>query len=216
MIKIIIIDDHVLVRAGMREMLQEVKGISVLADAGTGSEGIELVRRHDPDLVILDLKLPDQPGLEVTQKILKIKPDLKILVVSSVVNDLFLFRLLEAGAQGYLTKDAKKEELIHAIKSVYTGQRVISTQLAKRLALAKTDYKKANIFADISEREMEVMMMLIRGIPVREMAEKLNISHKTIHSYRSRIFEKLNVKTDLAVTLLAIHHGLIILEEGPV
>ncbi len=213
MIRIIIVDDHVLVRAGMREMLQEVKGISVVGDAGTGSEGIELVRRFDPDLVILDLKLPDQPGLEVTQKILKIKPDIKILVVSSVVNDLFLFRLLEAGAQGYLTKDAKKEELIQAIKSVYTGQRVISQQLAKRLALAKTDYKKDNIFADISEREMEVMMMLIRGVPVKEMAEKLNISHKTIHSYRSRIFEKLNVKTDLAVTLLAIHHGLILLEQ---
>lgn len=216
MIRIIIIDDHVLVRAGMREMLQEVKGISVVGDAGTGSEGIELVRRFDPDLVILDLKLPDQPGLEVTQKILKIKPDIKILVVSSVVNDLFLFRLLEAGAQGYLTKDAKKEELIQAIKSVYTGQRVISQQLAKRLALAKADYKKDNIFADISEREMEVMMMLIRGVPVKEMAEKLNISHKTIHSYRSRIFEKLNVKTDLAVTLLAIHHGLILLEQESV
>ncbi len=213
MIKIIIIDDHVLVRAGMREMLKEVKGISVVGDVGTGSEGIELVRRLDADIVILDLKLPDLPGLEVTQKILKINPEIKILVVSSVVNDLFLFRLLEAGAQGYLTKDAKKEELIQAIKSVYTGQRVISPQLAKRLALAKTDYKKDNIFADISEREMEVMMMLIQGIPVKEMAEKLNISHKTIHSYRSRIFEKLNVKTDLAVTLLAIHHGLITLEE---
>lgn len=213
MIKIIIIDDHVLVRAGMREMLKEVKGISVVGDVGTGSEGIELVRRLDADIVILDLKLPDLPGLEVTQKILKINPEIKILVVSSVVNDLFLFRLLEAGAQGYLTKDAKKEELIQAIKSVYTGQRVISPQLAKRLALAKTDYKKDNIFADISEREMEVMMMLIQGIPVKEMAEKLNISHKTIHSYRSRIFEKLNVKSDLAVTLLAIHHGLIMLEE---
>jgi two-component system invasion response regulator UvrY len=213
LIKIILIDDHVLVRAGMREMLQEVKGISVIGDTGTGSEGVEMVRRLDPDLIILDLKLPDQPGLEVTQKILKIKPDIKILVVSSIVNDLFLFRLLEAGAQGYLTKDAKKEELIQAIKAVYSGQRVISPQLAKRLALAKTDYKKDNIFADISEREMEVMMMLIQGIPVKEMAEKLNISHKTVHSYRSRIFEKLNVKSDLAVTLLAIHHGLITLEE---
>lgn len=215
MIKVLIIDDHVLVRSGMREMLQEVKGISVLADVGTGHEGLDLIRRLKPDIVILDLKLPDQSGLEVTQQILGIDPDIKILIVSSVINDFFLFRLLEAGARGYLTKDSKKEEFIHAVKTVYTGQRIISPQLAKRLALAKTDYKTNNIFSDISEREMEVMLMLIRGTPVKEMAEKLNISHKTVHSYRSRIFEKLNVKTDLAVTLLAIHHGLLIIEDTP-
>jgi len=196
-------------------MLQEVKGITVVGDSGTGKEGIELVRRLSPDLVILDLKLPDQSGLEVTQKILRINPDIRILIVSSVVNDLSLFRLLEAGAQGYLTKETKAEELIQAIKSISAGQRVISPQLAKRLALAKVDYKKDNLFADISEREMEVMMMVIRGISVKEMAEKLSISHKTVHSYRSRIFEKLNVKSDLAVTLLAIHHGLIVLEDSP-
>ncbi len=213
MIKTVLIDDHALVRSGIREMLQEVRGISVVGDTGTGREGIELVRRFNPDLLILDLKLPDQTGLEVTQKVLRLNPDIKILIVSSVTNDLFLFRLLEAGAHGYLTKEAKQEELVQAIKSVCAGQRVISPQLAKRLALAKTDYKKDNMFADISEREMEVMMMVIRGVPVKEMAEKLNISHKTIHSYRSRIFDKLNVKSDLAVTLLAIHHGLIVLEE---
>lgn len=214
MVTVVLIDDHALVRSGIREMLQEVKGISVVGDAGTGREGIELVRRFNPDLVILDLKLPDQTGLEVTQKILRLNLDTRILIVSSVVNDLFLFRLLEAGAHGYLTKEAKQEELVQAIKSVCSGKRVISQQLAKRLALAKTDYKKNNLFADISEREMEVMMMLIRGVSVKEIAEKLNISHKTVHSYRSRIFEKLNVKTDLAVTLLAIHNGLIVLEES--
>lgn len=212
MIKILLIDDHVLVRAGIREMLQEIKGLAVMGEAGTAREGIELTRRLNPDLIILDLKLPDQNGLEVTQKILRSHSEVKILVVSSIVNDLFLFRLLEAGAHGYITKEAKQEEFIQAIKSVMEGKTVISPQLAKRLALAKTDYKKNNIFADISEREMEVMMMVIRGIPVKEMAQRLNISHKTIHSYRNRIFEKLNVKTDLAVTLLAIHHGLIVLE----
>ncbi len=214
LIKTVLIDDHVLVRSAIREMLQEVKGVSVIGDTGTGREGVDLVQRLHPDLVILDLKLPDQTGLEVTQKILRFNPDIKILIVSSVVNDLFLFRLLEAGAHGYLTKEAKQEELIYAIKSVCAGQRIISPQLAKRLALARTDYKKDNVFNSISEREMEVLMMVVRGLSVKEMAEKLNISHKTVHSYRSRIFEKLNVKSDLAVTLLAIHHGLIILEDS--
>lgn len=214
MIKTVLIDDHVLVRSGIREMLHEVKGIAVVGDAGTGLEGIELVRRLNPDVVILDLKLPDQTGLEVTQKVLRLNPDIKILIVSSVINDLFLFRVLEAGAHGYITKEVSQEELINAIKSVVAGQRILSPQLAKRLALAKTDYKKDNVFADISDREMEVMLMVVRGVPVKDMAEKLNISHKTIHSYRSRIFEKLNVKSDLAVTLLAIHHGLIVLEDS--
>ncbi|MBS0351802.1 MAG: response regulator [Proteobacteria bacterium] len=213
MIKTVLIDDHVLVRSALREMLQEVKGVSVIGDAGTAREGIELVQKLNPDFVILDLKLPDQTGLEVTQKILRYNPDIKILIVSSVINDLFLFRLLEAGAHGYITKEAKQEELIQAIKSISAGQRVISPQLAKRLALAKTDYKKDQVFTNISDREMEVLMMVVRGMSVKEMAEKLKISHKTVHSYRSRIFEKLNVKSDLAVTLLAIHHGLIVLEE---
>ena len=215
LIKTVLIDDHQLVRSGIREMLRQEKAISVLGEAGTGREGVELVRRFNPDVVLLDLKLPDQLGLEVTQKILRISPDTKILVVTSVTHDLFLFRLLEAGAQGYLTKEASVDELVRAIQSVAAGQRVISTELAKRLALAKIDYKKDHVFDTLSEREMEVMMMLIRGMPVKEMAEKLHISYKTVHSYRSRIFEKLNVETDLAVTLLAIHHGLIVL-EGPV
>ena len=102
-----------------------------MGDAGTGREGIDLVRRFNPDLLILDLKLPDQTGLEVTQKVLRLNPDIKILIVSSVTSDLFLFRLLEAGAHGYLTKEAKQEELVQAIKSVCAGQRVISPHLAK-------------------------------------------------------------------------------------
>jgi two-component system, NarL family, invasion response regulator UvrY len=216
LIKTILIDDHQWVRSGIREMLRQEKAISVLGEAGTGREGVELVRRFNPDVVLLDLKLPDHLGLDVMQKILRVNPDTRILIVTSVIHDLFLFRLLEAGAHGYLTKEANVDELVRAIQSVAAGQRVISTQLAKRLALTKIDYKKDHVFDTISEREMEVMMMLIRGMPVKEMAEKLNISYKTIHSYRSRIFEKLNVETDLAVTLLAIHHGLIVLEDPPV
>ena len=213
MIKTVLIDDHQLVRSGIREMLRREKAISVLGEAGTGREGVELVRRFNPDVVLLDLKLPDQSGLEVMQKILRLSPDTKILIVTSVIHDLFLFRLLEAGAHGYLTKEAHVDELVRAIQSVAVGQRVISAQLAKNLALTRIDYKKGNIFDTLSEREMEVMRMLIRGMPVKEMAEKFNISYKTIHSYRGRLFEKLNVETDLAVTLLAIHHGLIVLED---
>ena len=146
MIKTILIDDHQLVRSGICEMLRQEKAISVLGEAGTGREGVELVRRFNPDVVLLDLKLPDQLGLDVMQKILRVSPDTKILIVTSVIHDLFLFRLLEAGAHGYLTKEANVDELVRAIQSVAAGQRVISTQLAKRLALTKIDYKKDNVF----------------------------------------------------------------------
>ncbi len=214
MIKTILIEDHSLVRAGIRQMLKEVKGIQVVGEAGTGNEGVQLVRDLHPHVVILDFKLPDISGLEVTNKLLRIDPDIKILIVSSAINNLFPFRLLEAGAQGYLTKDTSKEELVRAIKAVSVGQRVISPEIASRLALAKVDHKSDAAFHDLSDREMEVMMMVIRGVLVKDIADKLHLSPKTVHSYRSRIFEKLNVKNDVALTLLAIRHGVIGLEEA--
>ena len=211
--KTFLIDDHALVRTGMKQLLQDNKGIAVIGESSTGLDGIQHVKALMPDVVILDLKLPDLSGLEVTQKLLRINPDLKILIVSSITNDLFPFRLLEAGVQGYLSKDSSQEELILAIKTIFKGQRIISPKIAKRLALTPIDFKNDNIFADISPREREVMMMVIRGTPAKDIGLKLKISHKTVHSYRSRIFEKLNVKTDLALTLLAIHHGIIVMEE---
>lgn len=212
MIKILIVDDHALVRLGISEILAGIDDFTVVGEAGTGWEGLELARRLYPDVIILDLKLPDQPGLEVAQKLLGFNPHFKVLVLSAVTDDFSVFCLLEAGVHGYLSKEANPEELIQAVRAVDAGQRVLSPELAKRFELAKADHKKENMFAEISEREREVLRMIIRGITVKEMAETLHISHKTIHSYRNRLFEKLNVKTDLALTLLALHHNLIYTE----
>lgn len=214
MIKIILIDDHALVRQGIRHMLQDAKEIQIIGEAGTGTEAVQLVREVHPNVVLLDFKLPDISGLEVTTRLLRIDPSLKILVVSSAINDLFPFRLLEAGAQGYLTKDASRDELIRGIKAVNNGLRVISPEVASRLALAKIDVKSNHSFHELTDREMEVMMMVIRGDLVKDIAERLFLSPKTVHSYRSRIFEKLHVENDVALTLLAIREGLITLEEA--
>ncbi len=214
MIKIVLIEDHLLVRAGIRQMLKEVKGMQVVGEAATGLEGVQVVKDLRPDVVILDFKLPDISGLEVTHKLLRIQPDIKILIVTSAINDLFPFRLLEAGVLGYLTKGSTREELIKAVKTVALGERVISPEIASRLALAKIDYKTNSSFNSLSDREMEVMLMVIRGVSVRTIARKLHLSGKTIHSYRSRIFEKLNVKNDVALTLMAVQHGIIELEEA--
>lgn len=214
MIKTLLIDDHAIVRSGMRQMLDDVKGIQVIGEARTGNEGIQLVRELHPNVVILDFKLPDITGLEVTTRLLRIDPNIKILVVSSAVNDLFPFRILEAGAQGYLTKDSSKDQLVQAIKNIHNGQRVISPEIANRLALAKVDMQAKTAFNDLTDREMEVLMMVIRGVPVQDIADRLFLSPKTVHSYRSRIFEKLNVENDVGLTLLAIREGLITLEEA--
>lgn len=216
MITVVLIDDHAIVRNGIRQMLQEVRGIEVLGEAGTGNEGIQLVRELRPLLVLLDFKLPDITGLEVTSRLLRVDPELKILVLTSAINDLFPFRILEAGAYGYLTKDCTKEELVRAIKAIHAGQHVISPEIASRLALAKIDDKSTTVFSELTDREMEVLMMVIRGVLVNDIANRLFLSPKTVHSYRSRIFEKLNVENDVSLTLLAIREGLITLEEAGV
>ena len=215
MITVILIDDHTIVRSGIRQMLEDVKGIQVIGEAGTGNEGVQLVRELHPQIVVLDFKLPDITGLEVTNRLLRMDPHLKILVVSSAINDLFPFRILEAGAHGYLIKDASKEELVRAVKAVSSGQRVISPSIASRLALAKIDERKSSsTFNELSDREMEVLMMVIRGAMVNEIASRLFLSPKTIQSYRSRLFEKLKVENNVALTLLAIREGLITIDEA--
>ena len=214
MITVILIDDHTIVRSGIRQMLEDVKGIQVIGEAGTGNEGIQLARELHPQVVVLDFKLPDITGLEVTNRLVRMDPDMKILVLSSAINDLFPFRILEAGAQGYLTKDASVEELVRAIKAVSSGERVISPSIASRLALAKIDeMRSTSIFNELSDREMEILMMVIRGAVVDEIAGRLFLSPKTIHSYRSRLFEKLQVENNVALTLLAIREGLITIDE---
>lgn len=215
MIKVVLIEDHLLVRTGIRKLIEESNNIKIIGEASTGIEGIQLVRNLVPDVVLLDIKLPDISGLEVTHKLLNYLPSIKILVVSGMKNNLFPFRLLEAGAKGYFTKNGSQEELLRAIQMVYADQRYISPEIAQILALAKVrpSDEKGN-FAELSDRETEVMYMVIRGFEVKDIAKKLHLSIKTVHSYRSRIFEKLNIKNDTELTLLAIKRGLVTIEEA--
>ena len=214
MIQVLLIDDHALVRAGIRQLLLKAQGIDVIGEAGSGEEGVKLTRELHPNVVLLDFKLPDITGLEVIARLLRIDPHLKIIMLSSAINDLFPLRSLDAGARGYLTKNATKEELVRAIYAVAAGQKVISPLIASRLALAKIDDKIPASYSSLGNKEFEVMMMTIRGVPIKEIADRLHINHKTIHSYRCRIFEKLQVNNDVDLTLLAIREGLITAEEA--
>lgn len=213
MLKILLVDDHSLVRSGIRQMLQDVEGMEVVGEAQRGLEGIHLTRVLNPDVVVLDFKLPDITGLEATSRIVHSESPAKVLIVTSAVNDLFPFRILEAGASGYLTKSCNKEELVCAIKTVYNGQHIISPEIARSLALAKVDNQLASEFNELTDREMEVMMMSIRGVAAAEIAERLFLGIKTVHTYRSRIFEKLGVPNEVALIFIAIKKGLISIED---
>lgn len=207
-IKVVLVDDHSIVREALKQTISNEKDIRILGEARNGQEGIQLVQNTRPHVVILDFILPDMTGLDVTKKLIQWDPDIKILILTAAINDLVPFRLLEAGAHGFLTKDTSSEELIHAIRQLHSGQRMISPEIASRLALTKVDYK-SGAFEVLSEREYEVMMLVIAGRQVKEIASILKVDPKTIHSYRSRIFEKLNVKNDMALTLLAMRHGIV-------
>lgn len=213
LIRTLIVDDHNLVRHGIQSMLQGVEGIKVVGEALSGEDAVKLAREVRPDVVLMDLKMPGIGGLEATRKLLRIDPDIKVLVVTVCDDDIFPARLLQAGASGYLTKGAKKEELIQAIRSVHAGQRYISPAIAQQLAFKHLTDSDDSPIESLSERELQVMLMIVNGLRPAEISEKLCLSPKTVNSYRYRLFDKLKVKNDVELTLLAIRHGLMDSED---
>lgn len=208
-----LVDDHDLVRTGIRKMLEEAAGINIVGEASSGEDAVRLARQVKPNVVLMDVKMPGVGGMEATSKLLHVDPDIKVLVVTACDNDLFPARLLEAGAAGYITKDAKLEEMVQAVRAIYAGQRYFSAKIANLLALKQVTSKHESPFDTLSQRELQIMMMIMRGMKPKEMAEKLFLSAKTINSYRYRIFEKLGVKNDVELTLMAIQYGIWDVEE---
>ncbi len=214
MINVLLVDDHDLVRTGIKRMLDDISGIKVVGEARTGEDAIKLGRKLKPQVVLMDVKMPGIGGFEATRKLLRSDPDIKVLIVTICNNDLYPARLLQVGASGYLTKGASMEEMVQAIRAVNSGQRYISPEIASRLALKHVNDGDESPFEALSERELQVMLMITMGMKVQDIAEKLCLSPKTVNSYRYRIFEKLKVKNDVELTLLAIRHGLIESEES--
>jgi two-component system invasion response regulator UvrY len=212
-INVLIVDDHDLVRIGIKKILDEVSGIKVIAEASSGEDAIKLAREHSPHVVLMDVKMPGIGGFEATRKLLRIDPDIKVLVLTTINNDLYPAKLLQIGAAGYITKGSSMEEMVQAIRAVHSGQRYISPEIASRLAFRHVTDKEDSPFELLSERELQVMMMITKGVKVQGIAEQLCLSPKTVNSYRYRIFEKLNIKNDVELTLLAIRYGLVESED---
>src|SRR3990167_1198216 len=194
-------------------ILSSVSGIKVVGEASSGEDAVKLGRTLNPDVVLMDVKMPGIGGFEATRKLLRLNPDIKVLIVTICNNDIYPARLLQAGAAGYLTKGASMDEMVQAIRAVHAGQRYISPEIASRLAFKHLSDTEDSPFEILSERELQVMLMITKGIKVQEIAAKLCLSPKTVNSYRYRIFEKLNVTSDVELTLLALKHGLIEQDE---
>lgn len=208
-IKVMVVDDHELIRDGIEHLLKNAPGIEVISKAESGEDAIAKARINMPHVILMDIKMPGMGGLEATRKLRRLDPDVKILIVSTCDDDLLPPRLLQAGAAGYLTKGASRSELTHAIQAVHSGQRYISPGIANQLALRGIDGANGSPFHALVERELQVLLMVVKGMSAQEIGEQLNLSPKTINSYRYQLFDKLNVNNDVELTLLALRHGLI-------
>jgi len=213
MIKILLVDDHDLVRLGIKKLLGDVGNINIVGEASSGEEAIKLVPQVKPDVILMDVKMPGMGGLEATKRIVKSHPDIKILVVTVYGDEPYPTRVLQAGASGYMTKGVGLDEMIQAIKTVYSGRRYLSPEVAQQLALKHLTHDDESPFDSLSEREMQVLIMIASGQKVNEVADQLCLSPKTVNSYRYRLFDKLGIDSDVELTHLAIRHKLIDVEE---
>jgi two-component system, NarL family, invasion response regulator UvrY len=209
LIKLLIVDDHDIVRAGISRLLGDINGIEVVGQASNGEEAIQLSKTLKPHVILMDVRMPGIGGLEATRKMLRNDPNLKVIALTVCGEEPFPSKLLQAGASGYLTKGADLEQMINAIRSVHAGKRYIGPEIAQQLALKTVTDGDGAPLDLLSERELQVMIMITQGQKVQQISEKLCLSPKTVNSYRYRLFDKLGVASDVELTHFAIRHGIL-------
>ena len=217
MARILVADDHDLVRMGIVRMLSDIDGFEVVGEAKNGEEAVNQARELRPDVVLMDVKMPGIGGLEATRKIQTACDSARVIAVTAVSDELFTERLMKAGAYGYVTKGAGFEEIISAIKTVMRGSLYMSSDIAQQLALRNVGgaKKEDSPFEQLSEREMQTVIMITNGAKVQKIADTFCVSPKTVNSYRYRIFEKLNIQSDVELALLAVKHKILDVENWP-
>ncbi|GHC36539.1 UvrY/SirA/GacA family response regulator transcription factor [Aidingimonas halophila] len=208
MIKVLVADDHHIVRASIARLLDAEEGITVVGEAVDGEGAIALARQMHPDIVLMDIRMPGIGGLEATRKIASGIANVQVLVLTAFLDDTFAQRLLDAGASGFISKGAEPADMVLAIRTVFAGQRYISPDIAQRLVLARID-SEDNPFDNLSHRELQVAIMIVNCQRVSEISDSLFLSPKTVNTYRYRIFEKLGVTSDVELTHLGLRYGLV-------
>ena len=206
---VLVVDDHDLIRLGICRLLSDVPGINVIDQAASGEEAIVLVRKHRPDIVFMDIRMPGIGGLEATQRILSQQPNTKVIVISAFNDDVYPMTLLKAGASGYITKNADTDEIKTAIETVLLGKVYVSPRLAQMMVVNGLSNQSESPLSLLSPRELQIAELITNGKRANDVAETLNISPKTINTYKYRIYEKLGVSNDVELTLAAVKHGLV-------
>lgn len=209
MIRVLVADDHAVVRRGLAQIISETGDIEVSAEASNGGEVLTLTREEEFDVVVLDINMPGMDGLDTLKQLKSEFPDLSVLVLSMHPEDHYAVRVLKAGASGYLNKDDSPDELVNALRRVAGGGRYVSPEVAESLLTHLDAGKDAPLHAVLSDREFQVLCMISEGKTVGDIADDLALSVKTISTYRSRILEKMNMKSNAELTHYAIKHDLI-------
>jgi DNA-binding NarL/FixJ family response regulator len=208
-IRILIVDDHALVRLGLRTLLENEADLKVVAEAQDGEEALVQIENHRPDVVVLDIQLPGRSGLEVCRDLLKRFPQTRVIMLTSSVKEGFVLDALRAGAAGYVLKQVGNDELVRAVRAAYRGEMALdpktSAQIVSRLNVLQKQ-SEGNAFRDLSRREMEVLALLAQGLSNKEIGEQLNLSEITVRNYLTTIMEKLHLHNRVELAVYAVQN----------
>jgi DNA-binding NarL/FixJ family response regulator len=209
MIRILIADDHAIVRAGLKQFIADQEDMQIAGEAATGSEAIALVRAGEFDVVLLDISMPDKNGIDTLKTIKHVRPELPVLMLSAYAEDQYAVNLLRAGAAGYLNKEAASTQLVGAIRTVVRGRKFVSPALAQILADGVTGDADKPLHGELSQREFQIFCKIAEGESVSVIAARLFLSVKTVSTYRRRILDKMSMKSNAEITSYAIRNDLI-------
>jgi two-component system invasion response regulator UvrY len=209
MIRILIADDHAIVRAGLKQFIADQLDMEVAGEAATGAETIALVRTQEFDIVLLDISMPDKNGIDTLKTIKHVKPELPVLILSAHAEEQYAVNLLRAGASGYINKETASTQLVGAVRTAVQGRKYVSPTLAQVLAEGISGNGDEPLHGSLSQREFQIFCKLAGGQAVSQIAEELHLSVKTVSTYRTRVLEKMGMKSNADLTYYAVKNGLI-------
>ena len=214
-IRVLLADDHVLVRQGIRQFLEDEADIEVIAEANDGAEAIRMVQEQQPDIAVLDIRMPEVTGVEATRRIKERFPNVRVLILTAYDDDPYVFALLQAGADGYVLKTASAEELVRAVRTVYEGQSALSPEIASKVVRQMTSGKPAGAAEQVellTERELDVLRLAAQGKTNRAIGGELDISHRTVQGHLASIYGKLGASSRTEAVTEALRRGWIVIE----